>query len=214
MAKRNSTSKSRRSRKNGSHKGRRSAVRPRAAESLRSLGQRGKVAVRWGSTKGPKAWSSSELLHREFDLLAGSPAKRRRLDKIDPAVFAAMKARLDDPAIVKVRTWTDKRVAHAERVSASADPIPIPTYNDIDTALQVIVGITNFLSASLLYDAAFGSIVPTPQFDTLAGLDQPWITTENLPLLQEHWDQLSAAMDKWADYQTSDFLPPPKAKTG
>lgn len=184
------------------------------AQYLASLGRSGRATARWLSTKGPQAWSSSELLHKQFDALAGYPLKRRRLDGVGPAVLVALKEKLKHPAIQKVRTWTDRRVAHAERISADSDPIPIPTYNDIDTALEIIVGVTNFLSANLFYDAAFGSVVPTPQFDVLAALDEPFVTAANLPLLHRYWDELSAAMGKWADYKPAEFLSPPDEKAG
>lgn len=73
---------------------------------------------------------------------------------------------------------------------------------------------TNFLSASFFHDAAFGSVVPTPQFDVLAELDKPFVTTDSLPLLHRHWDELSAAVDKWADYNVEDLLSPRESKTG
>jgi hypothetical protein len=105
----------------------------------------------------------------------------------------------------------DRRIAHAERLSEPSEPIPTATYNDVDQALQQIVRMANFLSTSFFYDAAFGSVVPTPQFDVLEALDQPWITTENLPVLHKYWDELSESMDAWANGASDDdFLPKPQ----
>lgn len=151
-------------------------------------------------TSGPNAWGSSERLHKAFDKLSGTSAtKRRREDKIQPSVLTAVKEGLSHPAIEKVCTLADRRIAHAERLSESSDPISTTTYNDINQALQQIVRMANFFSGSFFYDAAFGSVVPTPQFDVLEALDQPWITTENIPALHRYWDELSNSIDAWAN---------------
>lgn len=102
----------------------------------------------------------------------------------------------------------NRRMAHAERIFKSSKAVPIASYNDIDDALKQIVRITNFLSSYFFYDAAFGNVVPTPQFDVLKALDQPWITSDNIPLLHKYWDETSAAMDAWADVSGDEFLPP------
>lgn len=101
----------------------------------------------------------------------------------------------------------DRRIAHAERLSEFSDAIPTATYDCINQALQQIVKVANFISASFFYDAAFGSVVPTPQFDVLETLDQPWITTENLPALHKYWGDLSNSINAWANDAGEDFLP-------
>jgi len=68
--------------------------------------------------------------------------------------------------------------------------------------------VANYISANFFYDAAFGSVVATPQFDVLEGLDQPWATTENLPALHSHWHEVSAAMDAWAGESDSLMVGP------
>jgi hypothetical protein len=82
------------------------------------------------------------------------------------------------------------------------------TYNTIDTALQNIVRVANFLSTHFFNDTAFGSIVPVPQFNVLESLDQPWVTPEHLPALHEHWHKLSETMAQWAYNTDAGFLPP------
>jgi hypothetical protein len=172
---------------------------------LHSLG--GNSGARWLSTKGPEAWGTSEIMHKAFDRLAGGTQKRNRTDLIDLSILKVLRKRLAHHSIEKVRTMADKRVAHAERIAKDADPVPVATYNDIDTALEQIVYVANFLSASFFYDAAFGSVVPTPQFDVLEALDLPWVKTENLPALQDHWYELSNRMDAWANAAHDEFLP-------
>jgi hypothetical protein len=174
---------------------------------MASLDIRNGVNFGWLPTSEPKAWGMSELLHDAFDKLSGASAtKRRREDKIQPSVLVAVKEGLSHPAIEKVCTLADRRIAHAERLSESSNSIPTTTYNDIDQALRQIVRVANFLSGSFFYDAAFGSVVPTPQFDVLEALDQPWITTENILALHRFWNELSDSIDAWANDASEDFL--------
>lgn len=174
---------------------------------IASLGSSVSGRPRWLPTTGPEAWGMSQMMHEAFDKLAGNPAKRKRGDTIHPSILATLKERLSHPAIEKVRTMANRRIAHAERISRSSEPVPITTYNDVDAALEQIVRITNFLSSYFFYDAAFGAIVPTPQFTVLEGLDQPWVTSENIQRLHEYWNEISAVMDQWADVSVDEFLP-------
>ena len=155
--------------------------------------------VRWIPTRGPEAWGMSEMMHRAFDALSGSPKKRKRSDTIQPSILADLKAQLSCPAIQSVCTMADKRIAHAERRADDSDAVPLVTYNDIDEALQHIVRVANYLSSAIFYDATFGSVVATPQFDVLDGLDQPWVKTDNIPALHQYWREICDSMDKWRE---------------
>lgn len=152
----------------------------------------------WVTTTGPDAWGTSDILHQSFDALAGYPTKRKRLDKVLPGIIDTLKAHLSDSAVVALCTVADKQVAHAERLAEDFTAVPPVTYNTVQTALEKIVRVGNFLSASFFNDTTYGSIVPVPQFNVLENLDQPWVTTENLPALHEHWLAISDAMAQWA----------------
>ena len=175
------------------------------ARYITTLGADG--GARWLPTKGPEAWGMSEIVHKAFDRLAGYPQKRSRIDVINAAILTKLKMQLEHESIQRVCALADKRMAHAERLSENAGPAPTATYNDVDQALRQIVRVTNFLSASFFHDTVFGSVVPTPQFDVLEALDQPWITTANIPSLHEHWNELSDAMDQWTNGIEDEFLP-------
>ena len=137
---------------------------------------------------------------------AGQPSKRKRLDTIPVSLVASLKAQLDTAVIKRVCHLADRRFAHAERISSSA-PIPLTTFNDVEEALKIIVRVTNFLSAAIFYDAAFGAVVPTPQYDVLAALDRPWIEAENLPALHQEWRRICKTMDDWVADLNDGFLP-------
>lgn len=172
-------------------------------EHIASLKSEDMGRVTWQETRGPKAWSMSELMHKAFDRMSTVSDRRKRSDKLSTAVVAQLRAHLEHPAIKTVCTLADKRMAHAERLSASSGAEPVVTYQDIDDALRQLVQVANYVSANFFYDSAFGSVVATPQFDVLEGLDQPWVTTESLPALHQHWRDISSAMDAWADDASS-----------
>lgn len=176
-------------------------------EYIQSLDTSNNHLARWMPNKGPKAWSTSESMHKAFDSLAGNPQRRKRTDAIDLSILDTLKNRLSHSAIEKVCTLADKRFAHAERISERSEAIPSATFNDIDTAMQQIVCVADFLSTSFFYDAAFGSVVPTPQFNVLEALDQPWVTTSNLEALNCYWYEQCELMDNWVNAAPDDFLP-------
>ncbi len=169
---------------------------------------------KWLPTKGPEAWATSKLLHQSFDALAGYPKRRRRLDTVQPSILAALKAYLEDDTIKAVCTMADKAIAHAERLARDSGAIPTVTYNTVDQALERIIRVASFLSAHFFYDAAFGSVVPVPQFNVLEALDQPWVKVENLPALHDYWHTLSNTMERWANDASDVFLPNKPAANG
>lgn len=175
---------------------------------FKSLNLSGGVTLSWIPTKGPQAWGTSEMMHQAFDELAGMKGKRKRTDTVQSELLQALKDGLSHQAIDKVCTMANRLVAHAERVTESADQIPMATYKDIDEALKQIVKVATFLSSSFFFDASLGSVVPTPQFDVLEGLDAPWVTTANLQHLREYWYDISTSMSEWANSTQDEFLPP------
>jgi hypothetical protein len=164
--------------------------------------------VRWLSTTGPEAWGTSQLLHEAFDALAGFPKKRKRLDTVRPEVLEKLKARLAHDAIEAVCEFADRSIAHAERVALDDKPVAIVTFDTIDTALKNIVQVASFISTHFFSDAAFGSVVPVPQFNVLEHLDVPWVDTTRLPALHAYWHEVSDRLAFWTDTVDEDFLPP------
>lgn len=171
------------------------------------------TGAQWLPTTGPESWSTSDLMQRAFDALAPQASKRKRADTILPSILTNLKTHLTSPSIRKVCTMADKCVAHAERLAEGSAPVPIASYNEIDEALEQIVRVANFLSSRVFYDATFGAVVPTPQFDVTDGLDEPWVTTANLPLLHQHWKDISHTMDQWAYRGDDDLMRPNPSPT-
>ncbi|MDT0359328.1 hypothetical protein RJO15_26325 [Herbaspirillum huttiense F1] len=163
------------------------------------------------SMAGPDAWAASELMHEAFDKWLGPTQKRRRLDRIPVTLLAKLKERLNGPAIKTIKTIADRHVAHAERIAPNSRTHLEATYNDINDALSEVVRIANYVSGHVFYDTTFGSAVATPQYDVLEALDQPWITSANLPALNEHWDRISNEMDEWLNTPLEINADPEKA---
>lgn len=71
-------------------------------------------------TKGPKAWTTSELLHKKFDKFSGrrSPNRRARKDLIKIKWFQKIMRRLTYSKDIKeVRIFTNKFIAHSAHCS-------------------------------------------------------------------------------------------------
>lgn len=162
----------------------------------------------WLPTSGPEAWGTAQLLQDAFDALAGSPAKRKRLDTVQPQLLQKLKARLAHEAIGAVCDLADRAIAHAERITADDTPVANVTFEAIDTALKNIVQVASFISTHLFSDAAFGSSVPVPQFNLLEHLDAPWVEKAHMPTLHAHWREISDRLADWTDNVDEDFLPP------
>ncbi len=157
----------------------------------------------------PEGRAMSEELHKAFDKLSGVGAtERRREDRIQPSVLAAVKEGLSHPAIERVCMLEIRLTGHADRLSRSSGPISTAAYDDIDQALRQIVRAANLFSMAFFRDAPFGPVVPAPEFNVLGALDQPWITTEDILALNAYWRELSDSMDAWANVEIERFLPP------
>ena len=139
------------------------------------------------------------MMHPAFDKLSDNPSKSKgkREDKIQASILNKLIQQLNHPAVTKVCNMVNKQLAHAERLTDDVRLSSEITYNDINEAFKQVVQVANFLLESFFYDVALGSIVPTPQFNVLEALDAPWVSSKNLYLLQEYWQQQSAEIDSW-----------------
>jgi hypothetical protein len=168
----------------------------------------GETGAFWLKNEGPESFATSERRHETFDRLCeSSPATGSRDERISLEVLDRLEASLKSPEIKHVRLLANKRFAHSARMTRRAEERLRLTFNDLEVALQQIAGVANFLSANVFFDAAFGSVVPTPQFDQLEHLDQSWALTDNLAALRSHWENLGARMNDAAFPDELQFLP-------
>jgi hypothetical protein len=168
-----------------------------AARDLSTIGQ-----PMWVSTTGPDAGFSSKRRHHVFDCLEDKSRKPGRSQPISTEIFERLKKMLNSEVIKKVCTMADKVFAHPEHHSSRT--FEYANYHEVIEALGIVSQVTQFVSATLLDDAAFGSIVPTPQYDVLENLDQAWVRKASLDELNSFWNELAGSLDLWVN--TDDLL--------
>ncbi|MCK1789625.1 hypothetical protein [Pseudomonas violetae] len=167
-------------------------LRRLAARDPKSLGK-----ATWISTTGPDAGFNSKLRHDIFDSIADGRRKAGRSQPISAEIFDRLKAMLNSDVVKKVCTMADKVFAHPEK-RASGVPVQA-NYHEVIEALGIVSQVTQFISATLLDDAAFGSLVATPQGDVFEHLDQAWVRKASIDELNSFWNDLTASLDLWLD---------------
>lgn len=166
----------------------------------------------WLPTTGPEAWGAAEIVHKNFDRLAGvTPDVRTREDLILPKWFEYVESRLKD--CDSVRKFVDKFVAHAadpvSRHGLSVEETGI-TLDRLCRAQKSIYQVTAFIYGPLLWEGSYGA-VPNPQDDHLENLDKRWVLPERHDFAHDCWKRHLAVVEAWeqeglwpADEQDSD----------
>ncbi|WP_434653382.1 hypothetical protein J3P96_21145 [Pseudomonas sp. R3-56] len=172
-------------------------LRRLAARDLKTLGK-----ATWVSTTGPDAGFSSKRRHEIFDSIADGSRKIGRSQPISVKIIDRLKAMLSSDVVKKVCTMADKIFAHPEKRSSSS--LVHANYHEVIEALGIVSQVTQFISATLLDDAAFGSLVPIPQGDVFEYLDQAWVRKASIDDLNSFWNDLTASLEPWLD--TDDLL--------
>ena len=144
---------------------------------------------------GKEGWFLSEQMHENFDSLCGEPAKRSRSDQIDIGLVNSFKDILKSDSITTISTLASRVMVHT--VICNQDEIKMPSYNELLDALSTLMSLANEISSSIFYDTNMGSVVPLYRGDPVEGLDQPWISTDNLGNLRSFWEDICKGMDEW-----------------
>lgn len=155
---------------------------------------------------GPDGWGISESMHEEFDKLCGNPHCRNRDDQVSEAVIKSMKLLLSHESITLVDKMANKVVAHATIIKPGDEEVVVPTYEDVSTALETLVGLANFVCTGLFFDMHFGTVVPIYSGDPVESLDQPWISPNNLSNLSDFWEELCKSMNGWSSSERMNAL--------
>ena len=137
----------------------------------------------------------SEQMHENFDRLCGEPVKRSRSDQIDIGLVHSFKDILKSDSITSISSLASRAMAHT--VICNQDEIEMPSYDDLIDALSTLMSLANEISSSVFYDTNIGSVVPLYRGDPVEGLDQPWISTDNLGNLRSFWEDICKGMDEW-----------------
>ena len=152
-------------------------------------------------TSGPQGWMSSELAHQAFDRLAAHVGgeTRKRGDRISPQVFERLRTALASDPIKKLCAFVDTRIAHADHSRDLSAPHLNASLVDVAAAYQELVGVRNFLSATLLGGPSFASAVAVPQYDISAALDEPFVGTDRLAEVGQIWHEESEKRNQWSE---------------
>jgi hypothetical protein len=142
--------------------------------------------------------------HEEFDFLSGVARDARTPnDLIDPSVFDRLSARLS-----RVDTIADHATIYFAHASTkqSREGRELATFgpSDAKDALHVLVETAELIGRWFLYRNV-GDVLPTPQFDPIAHLDQPLLRREDTPEISAQWDAFAAETARWAQINDADL---------
>lgn len=180
-------------------------VRDKSWASLRL--EPGKPMSLWLPTEGPEAYGTSERAHETFDKLCDVPLTGRRDERISLVVLDRLEEGLSSPEIQRVKALADKRYAHSEHLKPGVEETLNLTFNDLEEALRHIAVVANFISSNVFFDATFGTLVPTAQFNQLEALEQSWVLPDTIPALHQHWSALEERLNQWAYDAGESFYP-------
>lgn len=170
------------------------------------------VAFWHGEVGGPQDYDSAQRLHELFDRLSGiSPDKREKTDLIADATLKRLDDALQDPVFESIKLLRHKTLAHAADSFSRGQVDGLPKglkFEEVDRALNILLGVTQVISATFLYSAWRGSAVPVAQHDQLEHLDLAFTATPDIERLREFWNAHSAERDGWLSEAHEALLPP------
>lgn len=156
----------------------------------------------WGSTSGPKAYSSSQMAHQRFDKLAGiDPAHRTRRDRLPKSLLKTVESWLDNSVAVELANWSHVFLAHAGgQRERSKIPDNTVTMNKISEAIKILARVTEAVSAWLLCGGSLdNSLMPIAQFNQFEMLDGNIMHSKNEAEAERIWRQLSDERNNYLD---------------
>jgi hypothetical protein len=149
-------------------------------------------------TSGPKAFHTSERLHKKFDTLAQvHPNERSRNDVMRREVLDHLESELTK--CENVKKYVDKFIAHAaapETIEALSEEEKGLTLDRLEACHKVIYQVASFISGHLLCESNLGGL-PVPQYDHLKYLDRKWTTSDNLVKAHTKWNEYEKEVSKW-----------------
>ncbi|PZQ33283.1 MAG: hypothetical protein DI562_02115 [Stenotrophomonas acidaminiphila] len=139
----------------------------------------------------------SKERHALFDWLSGStPATSHPDDVIREEVFDVLDQRL--ARLDGVVEHVNVQIAHAAtEFSRTGRVLQQWNLDDAKAAIKELTQIAQLVGEWFCFSGV-GTVLPHPQFDQFAHLDQPFFTGER-GLLQATWDALEAEIGQWHD---------------
>ena len=168
------------------------------------------IVFTWGATDGPEAEGTSELVHHQFDELAGiDHAARTREDCLPLRLLNTIEAWLDDSGADALAKWSSTYLAHAggPNERARLDGMAL-TSGKITNTIKALARATQAISLFIYAGGRAGAVMPTAQFDQFQfmKLDKPIMRPGSEDEAQQRWRQLSAEWDRCLDSVEDDLV--------
>lgn len=157
---------------------------------------------RWGERSGPNAHATSQMMHKQFDELAGiDPANRLRADQLPISLLVTIEKWLVESDADGLAKWSHAFLAHAggpEQRERLANQLV--TANKITGAIKAVARVTEGVSRWLLFASGrTNALMPVAQFNPFEKLDVQIMEPNSLQDAWNLWHQLSAERDRYLD---------------
>lgn len=163
----------------------------------------------WLATSGPEAWSTSQMMHKQFDRLSGiDPSKRNREDRLPIVLIKTVEDWLDESGAGDLAKRSHAYLAHAgTRQSRERIAGLLVTTNKLTDAIRTLARVTEAVSAEILFASGrLNSLMPTPQFDQFENLDKPVMPADGMEKAQQVWETLSDEREQYLESVRADLI--------
>jgi len=145
-----------------------------------------------------------ENRHEQIDRLAGvAPSDRRPDDTIQKDVFFNLTAKVQT-ACEDVKNHATKLIAHAAAPKNREAVVVEITLNHLDNAHRNLCQVTSFIATYILGDSCPPPL-PVPQYNQFKYIERPLIDRDQVPELQEVWNQFDEDCNDWSQWALDDY---------
>lgn len=154
--------------------------------------------IYWGNNIGPRAYATSEHLHRLFDRLSGiEEVNRSRSDLLPKSLLATVNGWLSNSGVEEIVQWSHAYLAHGgdKKKRINLDHLQM-TNNKISAAIRDVARVTEALSGEILGSSGRRhALMPIAQFDVFERLDKPVASEWQRNGVAEVWNTKSREWD-------------------
>jgi hypothetical protein len=170
----------------------------------------------WGEQWGPDAHIPAARAHEQFDRLTGvRPENRRRDDRLPKRIIDTLEHWLKEDVIDEIVKWSHTFLAHAAGpTSPNRNDIAAaaPTVEKITTSIKCFVRVADAATGFILFESGRGVLVPVPQFNQFAKLENSLMPSDRHELLSEQWDKLTEERNAYLEGTESALISGPNAR--
>ena len=139
--------------------------------------------------------SISERRHNQFDILCGvSPESRAPTDQLLQPYLSRLEKNLSQNR--KIADEVTVHLAHAIDPKSKRWNAPTTSWSQLWQATKSLYQTANRIGVAIFHTSAGGGL-PTYQGNLLDDLEHGWCLNENLPLLDQKWDEIDREVASW-----------------